>query len=74
MDRAPLRESPAHRPRRVSHRGTRQAAHIVWKYRRLTAAGDKKAVHAWQFAAAAGVPAVSHRKTTEAPAERLATR
>jgi hypothetical protein len=74
MDLARVGESQARWPRAVSHRGTRPEAHVEWKYSRLTVAGDKKAVRARLFAAAAVVPAVSHRKTTEAPAERLATR
>lgn len=45
-----------------------------WKYRRLPAARDKKAVPARPFAGTAGLPGVSHRETTDAPPERLATR
>jgi len=74
MDLRRVGESPAPRRRRVSHRGTRPETLIGPKYTSLTAARDKTAVAARLFAVAAAVPAVSHRKTTDQPPPRLATR
>jgi hypothetical protein len=74
MDPRRVGKSPAPRRRRVSHRGTGPETHIGLKYIGLTAARDKKPVHARLLAAAAAVPGVSHRKTTDALPPRLATR